>query len=185
MHKTITLSDNLPCQVRQLGLFELDNVTTEIIGPYKYSLLMATGQILEDEYDLRAFDTPPRPPDVEPSKIEPHSYEWYAQQEFETYQAAILHEQTRLDSYEARLRDISRYILEHCLSSDDRQRIITPDDYNAIYQAALTPLLTEEVLAEILSSTFQGIIRWETNFRRSYYWFQRARQNLGYSIVGT
>lgn len=185
MHKTVTLSDNQPCQVRQLGLFELDGVGRELISPYKYQLLMATGQILEDEYDLRAFDTPPKPPDGEPSKIESGSYEWYNLQEFETYQKAIAHEKTRLESYEGHLLDISHYIIKNCISADDRERIVTADDYKTVYQAAIVPLLTEEVITDILRDTFQSIIWWQANFGIAYYWFKRARQVMGNPVMGT
>lgn len=184
MHKTITLSDNQPCDVRQLGLFELDGVGRELIGPYKYQLLMATGQILEDEYDLRAFDTPPKPPEGEPATIEQGSWEWFRLQEFETYQMAIAHEKDRLASYEGHLSDISHYILHNCISADDRNRIITAYDYQAVYQAAIVPLLTEEVIADILRSTFQSVLRWQANFGISYYWFKRARQVVGDSVMG-
>lgn len=184
MQKTVTLSDNLPCQVRQLGLFELDGVGREIIGPYRYALFMATGQILEDEYELRAWEKPPTPPDIEPSKIEPQSYEWYMQQEFETYQAAIIHERTRMESYEGYLSDIGAYILANCISPTNRNRIVTASDYQAVYQAAIVPTLTEEVITVTLRDTFQSVFRWEANFRQSNYWFKRARQAVGDSVVG-
>lgn len=152
----IILSDNLPCKVRQLGLFELDGKGREVLGIYRYSLLLATGQIVEDEYDIRALDYTPTPPDKPANEIAPQSSEWYQLQDFETYRAALAHEKLRIESYEGYLNDIAQYILDNCLSEEDRRRIIEVDDWNKITQAALVPYLTEEGLRECLAQTFQG-----------------------------
>lgn len=155
---TVILSDNLPCKVRQLGLFELDGKGREVLGIYRYSLLLATGQVIEDEYDIRALDYTPTPPDKPANEIAPQSSEWYQLQDFETYRAALAHEKLRIESYEGYLNDIAQYILDNCLSEEDRRRIIEVDDWNKITQAALVPYLTEEGLRECLAQTFQGYI---------------------------
>lgn len=154
----LTLSDGLPCKVRQLGLFELDGKGREVLGVYRYSLLLATGQVVEDEYDIRALDYTPTPPDKPANEIAPQSSEWYQLQDFETYRAALAHEKLRIESYEGYLNDIAQYILENCLAEEDRQRIIEVEDWNKITQAALVPYLTEEGLRECLAQTFQGYI---------------------------
>lgn len=151
-----TLSDGLPCKVRQLGLFELDDKGREVLGVYRYSLLLATGQIVEDEYDIRTLDYTPTPPDKPANEITHNSPEWFQLQDFETYRAALAHEKLRVESYEGYLNDIAQYILENCLAEEDRQRIIEVEDWNKITQAALVPYLTEEGLRECLAQTFQG-----------------------------
>lgn len=151
-----TLSDGLPCKVRQLGLFELDGKGREVLGVYRYSLLLATGQIVEDEYDIRALDYTPTPPDKPANEIIQNSPEWFQLQDFETYRAALAHEKLRVESYEGYLNDIAQYILENCLAEKDRRRIIEVEDWNKITQAALVPYLTEEGLRECLAQTFQG-----------------------------
>lgn len=155
---TVTLSDNLPCKVKQLALFELDNKGREVLGPYRYSLLLATGQIVEDEYDLRALTYTPTLPDKPANEIVLNSPEWYQLQEFETYRAALAHEKLRIESYEGYVNDIALYILEHCLSLEDRGRIKESSDWQKVYLAALVPPLTEEGLAQCLRETFQGYV---------------------------
>lgn len=155
---TVTLSDNLPCKVRQLALFELDGKGREVLGVYRYSILLATGQILEDEYDIRALDHIPTLPDIPIPEIVPKSAEWYQLQEYETYRAALAHEKLRTESYEGYLNDIASYILENCLSQEDRLRIVDEEDWNKIIKAALVPMLSEEGLRQCLAQTFQGYI---------------------------
>jgi hypothetical protein len=156
---TVTLSDNLPCEVRKLGLFELDNVGREVLGIYKYSLLLATGQVVDDEYDIRALDYTPTKPDMPIEQIQPNSPEWYQLQDFDTYTAALAHEKLRIESYEGYVSDIAQYILAHCLSPDDVKRIIAAGDWDKVQLAALVPQLTEEGVAACLRTTFPGYIR--------------------------
>lgn len=154
----IILSDNLPCKVRQLALFELDNKGREVLGIYRYSLLLATGQIVEDEYDLRALDYTPTLPDKPINEIIPNSPEWYQLQEFETYRAALAHEKLRIESYEGYVEDIKDYILENCISKEDKNRLAEKEDWQKVYLAALVPQLTEEGLAQCLRDTFQSYV---------------------------
>lgn len=156
MYKTTILSDSQPCRVRVLGLFELSDVAPEILGPYRYSMLLATGDIVEDEYHF-----PPKPP-AEPAipveDCEPNSYEYSQWQEYNTYQAAIAHEKKRTESYEDYLRSVAAYIFNNCIDDDDQTRVIKPDDWQRVQQAALVPQLSEEVIAQTLRDTFQGFI---------------------------
>lgn len=154
----VTLSDGLPCKVRQLGLFELDNKGREVLGVYRYSLLLATGQIVDDEYDLRALDYTPTPPDKPANEIIPNSPEWFQLQEYETYRAALAHEKLRIESYEGYVEDIAHYVLENCIAPEDRNRIVEQEDWQKVYHAALVPQLTEEGLAQCLRDTFQGYV---------------------------
>jgi hypothetical protein len=121
-------------------------------------MLLATGDVVEDEYI-----PPPKPP-VKPDKpveeCEPNSYEYSQWREYNTYQAAIAYEQKRLESYEAYLSHVADYILTSCLQEADKQRVISPDDWRKVQAAATVPQLTEEVIADTLRATFQGVI-WE------------------------
>lgn len=155
----VILSDNLPCKVRQLGLFELDGVGREVLGVYRYSLLLATGQIVEDEYDIRALTYTPTPPDMPANEIVQNSPEWFQLQDFETYRAALAHEKVRIESYEGYVNDIATYILGHCISEEDRNRLVEESDWQKVYLAALVPRLTEEGLAQCLRDTFQSLIQ--------------------------
>lgn len=153
---TVTLSDGQPCKVRQLSLFELDGKGREVLGIYRYQLLMATGQIVEDTYDIRALTYTPTRPDMPLDQIKPGSTEWQQLQDYETYLAALAHEQLRIESYEGYVNDIALYILTHCI--DDKNRVITPADWSKVYQAAIVPQLTEEGVAACLAETFQGYL---------------------------
>jgi hypothetical protein len=157
---TVILSDGQACKVRRLGLFELDNVGREVLGVYRYSLLLATGQIVEDSYDIRALTYTPTAPDKPANEIEQGSAEWFQLQEFDTYTAALAHEKLRIESYEGYASDVATYITNNCLSPDDRNRIVEPEDWDLIYIAATVPQLTMEGVANTLKYTFPGLI-WE------------------------
>lgn len=155
MQKTVLLADNKTIKVRVLGLFELDAISPPL-GPYCYSMLTATGDIIEDVYVF-----PPEPP-KEPSKpleeCRDDDYEYFQWREYNTYQAAIAHEHKRTADYERYLREINQYILVNCLSDDDRNHIVEPVDWQRIQAGAIVPPLTEEVIAQTLRDTFQGFI---------------------------
>lgn len=156
MFKTVILSDNQPCKVRVLGLYELDGKGREVLGPYRYSILLATGQVYEAEYDLGLLTKTPVPPETPAKELSPDSWEWNQLKEYETYIAALAHEKLRLESYEGYLSDIAHYILDNCL--DETDRIVTPDDWRKVQAAAIVPALTEEVIADTLRDVFQGVI---------------------------
>jgi hypothetical protein len=159
MNKTIILSDGQPCIIRQLGLFETDGVGRELLGMYTYSILLATGRVVEVEYNLRALDFTPTPANVPKSELKPNTPEWEQQDEYDTYFAALAHEQKRIESYEGYINDIAAYILANCVEPQDRTRIVTPDDWQAIQAAALVPQLDAEGLARCLRQTFQSVIQ--------------------------
>lgn len=173
-HRAITLSDGLPCHVRQLGLYELNGKGREILGPYRYSLLLATGQIVEDEYDLRALDYTPQAPDKPVGEVENGSIDWYDLQEYETYLAALAHEKLRIESYHGYVQDVIDYILANCVGEADRARIVTADDWDKIYQAALVPELTLEDITRCLGDVFRGFLQWTAHNGRPF-WHLRRR----------
>lgn len=155
MHNPVILSDKQTIKVRVLGLFELDAIEPPL-GPYCYSLLTATGDIIEDEYIFPP--EPPPKPDKPVEECNQGDYEYYQWQEYNTYQAAIAHERRRTEDYERYLRDINRHIVTTCLDEEDRQRLIEPSDWQKVQAAAIVPQLTEEVIADTLRNTFQGVI---------------------------
>lgn len=157
MKKTVTLSDGLPCEVRQLGLFELDEAGGELLPPFRYQILLASGIIVEDEYDLARLTEIPYPPDEK--KFTKDSLEWQQQQrEYDTYTAALAHEKKRYESYEDYINLIAKYVIDNCLNSDDKIRLITPGDFQTVYAIALVPQLDAEGLARCLRQTFQSLI---------------------------
>lgn len=140
----VTLSDGKPLSVRRLGLFELDNVAPDKTdpGPFFYPIELAGGKIHEVPYDIYTVDTPPDRPDTPRHKAEPKSPLWFEWQEYDIFQAAQAHERNRLKVANSRLRDIAEYILDTCISPDDRYRIETPFDWDTVQRAALAPQVT-------------------------------------------
>lgn len=156
MENVVILSDGLPIEVRKLGLFELDDKGRDILPPYVYTMLSATGQFIEDEYVMPTdpADIPTMPDNANTPEGQEQLRAW------ETYQAAIAHEKKRIESYEGWVSDIAHYVLNNCVRPEDRNRIVEAGDWQRIRLAAVVPELTEEGLAKCLASTFQGFI-WE------------------------
>lgn len=155
MNKSVILSDGQICKVRVLGLFELDVISSPL-GPYTYSILTATGDVIEDEYIFP--EEPPKEPDKPIEECQENDYEYHQWQEYNTYQAALAYEKKRTQDYERYLREINLYILNNCLDENDRLRIIEQSDWQKIQNAAVVPQITEEAIADTLRSTFQGFI---------------------------
>jgi hypothetical protein len=161
VYKEVILSDGDPCQVRGLGLFELEQVGPEIPGPYTYDILTVTGVIYRVEYDLKKnLERPPQKPvDEPPDNLNPASPEWAAWNEWDHFQAAIAHERARFDVIEEYLTNVAAYITEHCLETADQARLVEPEDYRAVYAAALVPRLTLDDIEKALKSyraTYKG-----------------------------
>lgn len=175
----VILSDGLPCEVRRLGLFELDSKGREILGPYVYTMLSATGQFIEDEYVL-----PTHPDDIPKPPGNPNTPEGQEQlRAYETYLAALAHEKKRIESYEGWVSDIAHYILDNCLSLEDRNRI-QEDDWPLVRMAAVVPELTEEGIAQTLRDTFQGFIWQPPDFGRAIDVSEGQREGMGYPAMG-
>lgn len=140
-----------------MGIFEPDEVSVELIGPYTYEIETVTGQKFMAEYDGSRWAEnggPPQKPDKPESEIEEESEEWYALVEFLRYEAWLVHERKRnklMNEYHLRL---AHYILDNCISPEDKLRVVTPEDWSKVHKAALVPELTLEVLAETLQATF-------------------------------
>jgi hypothetical protein len=112
--------------------------------------LTFTGQVYEAEYPLP--DEPPeKPDDPEP---EQGSIDWRNLQDYETYQCAVAHEETRAQAVEDWLNNCAAYILEHCV--DDPARLVEPEDYEAVYAAATVPKIRFEDIEAVLAQTFRA-----------------------------
>jgi len=162
--KTIILSDNQPCNITPLGLYDAIDIDIEVPGVFQYTILTATGSVLTAEWDLRSpsiRNDPPRPPNIPIAEIEQGSQDWFILKTWEIHQAAIAHEQTRLDGYETYLKAIEQLVMERCVKPEDRQRFATIADYEKLFTAALIPQITEEALEAELTRFFQGSV-WRT-----------------------
>lgn len=183
MLKVVVLSDGEQCRVRQLGLFELDGKGRDLIGPYKYTMLSVMGVFLEDEYILPTdpADIPVKP-DKPVNELTPEEKEELLA--YETYLAALAHEQKRLESYEGFVSDVAGYILEHCVNLEDRSRIVEASDWDTIHAAAVIPSLTMEGVAACLRDTFYGEVQESGDFRRFAGIGERQGDDSGAEAVG-
>ena len=153
---TVQLSDGQPCEVRRLGIFELDVVGPTLVGPFTYKFKLANGESVEVEYDLNKITNPPQHPGVPENEIVEGTPQWHALLEWQTYKAAVQHEQKRLASAIGYVLEITKYIADHSIAHDDQQRIIDDADWQIVYEAALVPQLTYEVLAQTFKDHFSA-----------------------------
>lgn len=153
----VVLSDGQPCSVRRLGIFELDPIGTDLVGPFRYKFTLANGQEVEEEYDISRISTPPAHPGVPENEIVERSPQWWALLEWQTYKAAVEHERKRLESVTNYVTEVSGYIASSCLSPEDRNRIVDLEDWKLVYDVALVPQLTPDILAETFKKNFGAI----------------------------
>ena len=153
---TITLSDGGPCEVKRLGIFDMDNVGPTLVGPFVYTVKMLDGQEVDVEYDLRKITRPPQHPGVPENEIDEGTPTWHALLDYQTYTMAVAHERKRLVSAVDIIMEQSRYVVDSSLSDEDIERILTREDYLGVLQAALVLELTPEVLADTFKNHFSA-----------------------------
>lgn len=151
----VTLSDGLPCEVRRLGLYELDFVTDELPDRvFYYEMGILGGQTVKAPYQFPA--EPPQPPDMPLEECQPNSREWRQWQNVQTYEAAIAHLHTWTVAFEKWRNDRDDYILRTCVNEADWQHVKTPEDWKKILAAAVVPELTMEALERQALTIFQS-----------------------------
>ena len=153
---TVQLSDGQPCEVRRLGIFELDVVGPTLVGPFTYKFKLANGEEVETDYDLSKITNPPSHPGVPENEIVENTPQYHALLEWQTYKAAVQHEQKRLSSVIEYVLEVSQYIANHALAADDVRRVLDDADWLTVYEAALVPQLTYEVLTQTFKDHFSA-----------------------------
>lgn len=153
---TAILSDQRPIEVRTLGIFELDSVPRPSNRPFTYKMRMVTGEEVEVELDLDAFDEPPRKPDKPEHEIESGSPDWWDLRTWQTYQAAESYEKKKGDDFVRYLDAVPLLILSECIAREDVRRIVTEEDWKKVYTLALVPQLSKEILANTLRDTYSA-----------------------------
>jgi hypothetical protein len=157
MDKTVTLSDGKPCSVRVLGLFELDEVApAESPGPFYEVVEGVGGKSVSTLYKPPAV--PPEKPETNRSKAVPGTKEHEEWIDYDMYQQYIEHRQREvaiMHDYRERAKE---KILRDCLSTEDRNRIVSPEDWNKVHGVALSAQLTEEDIAAALRNNFPSKI---------------------------
>lgn len=150
------LSDRKPIKVRRLRFLELeDEVSYPDPGLYIHTY-MVEGHPQQVAYGLDDYAEIPDRPKTPLVEAQPNSYEAALWEQYNLYRAVLTHERQRQDAREQYLVDCARHILKNCVSSEDRSRIDTPDDFKIVYRLALCPEVTEEDIVAVLAATFQG-----------------------------
>ena len=156
----VTLSDGGPCEVRTLGIFELDIVRFAFLGPFTHKIKVLGGSEKEAEYDISKYEELGRPVPQLSSKpeheLKENTQEWYEHRDALLHSAALLHNRRRLEAVSEYCDDVVAYILAESISQEDVRRIVVDSDWEKIYVAALVPQVTEELIIETLRSTYQA-----------------------------
>jgi hypothetical protein len=137
-YTVVELSDGRKTGVRRLGLFEMDDIPRDILGPYTYTVHLLGGDEYEMVYDIQgALAEPPLKPETPLEDAEPGYPEFYQWQEWLRYQEAIAHQAKMYEGYAVYCEQVAAYIRENCL--EESLVIETADDWETVYNAALCP----------------------------------------------
>ena len=151
----ITLSDNRPCVVRRLGIFELDTIQPPDTKPFTYTEKLGGNEITRP-YDVIAWDNPPNPPTPEQMAAQPGTVPYYFYFEWSLYWAATYKAKENKEDVKRYCKDVANYILSTCISPEDKGRVVTAEDFRLVWAAALVPQLSLEDLAQSLEYTFRA-----------------------------
>jgi hypothetical protein len=164
MFKTVTLSDGDPCEVRVLGLYELDSVPFDDPGEFEYDYQISESQVTKKRYTLRDWDEVPKEPTKPKESCETDSYEWAMWNAYDLYQAVLQRHYEQIKASEAHAHDVGRYVIRECLAESDRGRVLTPGDLDLICAAAMVDGETMGGIEAALASTFPGLLGWSLDF---------------------
>ena len=151
----ITLSDDRPCVVRRLGIFELDAIQPPDTRPFLYTETLGKNEITRP-FDITAWEKPPAPPTPEQMAAKPGTIPYYYYFEWSLYWATTYKAKQNKEDVKRYCQDVAKYILETCISVDDRSRIVTDGDFRLVWSAALVPQITLDDLAMSLEYTFRA-----------------------------
>ena len=153
MEQEVLLSDGEPCEVRVLGLFELDDLglAGEPAGPFVERIDIG-GKVIERDYVAPII--PPEEPAISRTEAEKGTPDWENWLEYDLYQEYIEHkkEEARIMSQYA--EDVGKYIVEECVPQEDQRRIMDQDDVRMVRWAALSAKLRKEDISAALANTF-------------------------------
>jgi hypothetical protein len=158
MLKSVTLSDGLPCDVRVLGIYELDSVPFDDPGEFEYDYQVSDNQVQKKRYTLRDWTEAPEKPDTPKELCEHGSYEWAQWNAFDLYQAVLQHRLLQIERSEQHAHSVAKYIISNCLAEADRGRVRLPGDLEVVLQAALVEEETIGGVETALAVTFPGLL---------------------------
>lgn len=141
-------------KVRRLGIFELENVESNIPGVFTYEVTIGDEKhrAIYDRSKLKKI--PEEPTNLNPEK---NTKEYGELIQYNLYIASIAHDEERKEKRYEYYRKVIKYILDYALVSRvDENKIITEEDADKVYKIALVPRLTKEILAHTLRETYKA-----------------------------
>lgn len=182
-YKEVTLEDGGPCQVRVLGLYELDSaLMADDVGDYQHTY--PNGQT--KTYTLRDWpDGEPEKPPVLEELAEVGSLHWAMWNRWRLYQAVLSHRLKQIEAAERHAHQVAKYVLRDCLSPEDLPRVVTPADLAKILQAALVVEVGMEDIETALAATFPGLVQWQEYFEGFTQIAARRGRGDQYAAVGS
>ncbi len=141
--------------VRRLGIFELDAIRPPDTRPFVYSEKIGGNEITRP-FDVAAWEKPPAMPTPEQMAAQPGTVPYYFYFEWSLYWAATYKAIENKADVKRYCKDVADYIMTTCISSDDKARIVTGEDFRLVWSAALVPQLSLEDLAMSLEYTFRA-----------------------------
>ncbi len=150
---TILPSDQKPIDVKVVPLYALDHIGPQDIGDFHYKIRTLLGEIFDQQYNLaaRLENPPPEPGPDEDDDV-------WKRTEWERFLAALAHNQKRHELDEQRALNQAREIIARCVKPEDRDRLITLADYDAVYEAAVPEEVAGEDIAQVLREFFPGAV---------------------------
>lgn len=153
MYEEIELLNGDKIKVRRLGIFELDELESNIPGPFTYEVKIG------DEkhraiYDPAKLKKIPEKPEIEDP--EPGTKEYNDLIQFNMYEAFLAHVEKQREARYEYYKKVVRYILDTCIAQTDRAKIVTEDDWNRVHTVALVPRITKELLAHTFRNTYRA-----------------------------
>jgi hypothetical protein len=156
----VILSDGEPLEVRTLGIFELDVVERQHLGPYTYPIELLGDVVKYAEWDLSKYEELGRELPSKPKKpehlIEEDTEEWYQLRDWKRYETALWHRKEQNEAAAQFAESVCAYILENCIPREAWNRIVTEGDWEKIYIAALVPPLTMQMIIDTLRDTYNA-----------------------------
>ena len=141
--------------VRRLGIFELDAIRPPDTRPFVYSEKIGGNEITRP-FDVAAWEKPPAMPTPEQMAAQPGTVPYYFYFEWSLYWAATYKAKENKADVKRYCKDVANYILQSCIGLEDKERVVTADDFRLVWSAALVPQLNLEDLAMSLEYTFRA-----------------------------
>ena len=148
-----TLSNGSEVQVKRLGLFEIEqNIPKPNLEPYHIEGDI-NGKKYRQLYVLDYERPKPNTPFDECEKGTAAYWDWI---EWHNWQDGLAYLANQADELTRHFEQVEQYIIDNCLSDDDRNLLETWQDFDKIYQIAIPDIPDIEYLEQLAETVFQA-----------------------------